>query len=124
MKTVFVTGGAGFIGSGLVRMLIGETSLRVVIIDALTYAANLDSLVTVSDTSQYMFEHADICESARLQVLFERWQPDAVVHLAAESHVDRSIDGPGDFIRTNVVGTFSLLQETLRYWKTLPDVGR
>lgn len=119
MPTVLVTGGAGFIGSGFIRMLIRETDYCVVNVDKLTYAGNLDSLAAVSENSRYSFERADICDTAAIRCIFDRYQPESVVHLAAESHVDRSIDGPGDFIQTNVVGTFSLLQAALRHWRGL-----
>jgi dTDP-glucose 4,6-dehydratase len=110
MQSVVITGGAGFIGSALVRMLIRETAQKVIIVDALTYAGNLDSVASVSDDPRYCLEWVDIRDAAALRGLFERHRPDAVVHLAAETHVDRSIDGPAAFIETNVVGTFSMLQ--------------
>jgi dTDP-glucose 4,6-dehydratase len=121
LRTLLVTGGAGFIGSALVRKLVRETGYRVVNVDKLTYAGNLESVEEVSDDARsrgrYCFERVDICDGARVRALFERYGPVGVVHLAAESHVDRSIDGPADFIQTNVVGTFTLLQEGLRYWR-------
>ncbi len=120
MTTWLVTGGAGFIGSALVRMLLRETSHRVVNVDKLTYAGNLESLPGADLDSRYSFEHLDICDASGLRACFERHRPDAVIHLAAESHVDRSIDGPGVFIQTNVVGTFVLLQESLRHYRSLP----
>jgi dTDP-glucose 4,6-dehydratase len=121
MPTRFlVTGGAGFIGSALVRHLIGETADTVMVVDKLTYAGNLDSLASVSDDSRFTFVKADITDAPKMRGLFDSYQPDVVVHLAAESHVDRSIDGPGDFIHTNVVGTFTLLQAALGYWRGLP----
>jgi dTDP-glucose 4,6-dehydratase len=107
-STIFVTGGAGFIGSAVVRHLLQDTHARVVNIDKLTYAANPDSLPGASTNPHYAFEQQCICEGASLRRLFERYQPDAVMNLAAESHVDRSIDGPGEFIQTNIVGTFTL----------------
>jgi dTDP-glucose 4,6-dehydratase len=119
MPTVFVTGGAGFIGSALVRQLIAETDFTVVNIDKLTYAGNLASLGEAREHPRHQFVRADVCDSEVIRQLFEAHRPSAVYHLAAESHVDRSIDGPGEFIQTNVVGTFQLLQEALRYWRGL-----
>jgi dTDP-glucose 4,6-dehydratase len=117
--TVFVTGGAGFIGSAVVRHLLDHTGAFVVNIDKLTYASNLDSIPQAARHPRYAFARADICDAAALAGLFERYRPAAVMNLAAESHVDRSIEGPGEFIRTNVVGTFTLLQEALRHWRGL-----
>ena len=114
-----MTGGAGFIGSAVVRKLIGETQHEVCVVDKLTYAGNLASLAPVSGSNRYRFEQADIGDGERMRELFAEFQPDIVMHLAAESHVDRSIDGPGDFIQTNIVGTFALLQEALRHWRSL-----
>jgi dTDP-glucose 4,6-dehydratase len=114
-----VTGGAGFIGSGLVRKLIRETDYAVVNVDKLTYAGTLDSVREVSDDPRYHFERVDISDASRMRAIFDRHQPCGVVHLAAESHVDRSIDQPAEFIQTNVVGTFTLLQEALRHWRNL-----
>ena len=119
--TVVVTGGAGFIGSAVVRQLIRETGATVVNVDKLTYAGNLDSLRPVSDDPRYHFERVDICDADEMRRVFEQYQPDALMHLAAESHVDRSIDGPRAFIDTNVVGTYTLLQEARRYWGTLDE---
>ena len=122
--TLLVTGGAGFIGSEVVRRLLAETDWTVVNVDKLTYAGNLESLESVAGHPRYRFEQVDICEAPAVRGLFERHRPGAVMHLAAESHVDRSIDGPGEFVRTNVWGTYTLLQEALRHWRTLPPERR
>jgi dTDP-glucose 4,6-dehydratase len=119
-RRFLVTGGAGFIGSAVARHIIRETPHQVLVVDKLTYAGNLDSLAPVSNDPRYAFMRADIADHAKISEAFESFAPDAVMHLAAESHVDRSIDGPGEFIQTNVVGTFALLQEALRYWRALP----
>lgn len=118
-KKIIVTGGAGFIGSAVVRMLIGETSHAVCVIDKLTYAGNLDSLAGVLTNPRFRFEKTDICDRAELDRIFADFEPDAVMHLAAESHVDRSIDGPGEFIRTNIVGTYTMLEAARKYFSTL-----
>lgn len=118
-KTFFITGGAGFIGSAVIRELIHNTQHRVINIDKLTYAGNLESLASVATNAHYTFIQADICDAPVMQQLFEQHQPDIVMHLAAESHVDRSIDGPAAFIQTNVVGTAVLLEAARSYWKTL-----
>lgn len=115
-----VTGGAGFIGSAVVRKLILERGDQVLTLDRLTYAGNLDSLGDALRHPAHRFVRADIADAERLRTLFEEFYPDTVLHLAAESHVDRSIDGPAVFLRTNLVGTFTLLQEALRYWRRLP----
>ena len=116
---LLVTGGAGFIGSAVIRHLIERTDDHVVNVDKLTYAGNLESLAAVSDSSRYAFEQVDIVDSAALERIFHQHQPDAVMHLAAESHVDRSIDGPAAFIETNIVGTYTLLEVTRQYWQKL-----
>ncbi|WP_298015001.1 dTDP-glucose 4,6-dehydratase [uncultured Castellaniella sp.] len=121
---ILVTGGAGFIGSALIRHLILATSHAVVNVDKLTYAGNLESLAPVADDPRYAFEHLDICDAAGLDRAFARHRPDAVMHLAAESHVDRSIDGPAAFVQTNVVGTYTLLEAARRHWNTLDEQGR
>jgi len=120
-KRILVTGGAGFIGSAVVRHIIRETPHQVLVVDKLTYAGNLDSLTPVSNDPRYAFVRADVADAPKMRELFESFAPDAVMHLAAESHVDRSIDGPGEFIQTNVVGTFALLQAALGFWRTLPS---
>jgi dTDP-glucose 4,6-dehydratase len=119
-QTILVTGGAGFIGSAVVRRLIAHTLHHVVNLDALTYAGNLDSLRKVVDDPRHRFERVDIRDREVLRRVFDEHQPDAILHLAAESHVDRSIDGPGDFVQTNVVGTFHMLEEARRHWLRLP----
>ena len=118
-ETLVVTGGAGFIGSALIRRLINSGSYSVVNVDKLTYAGNLASLDTISDDERYRFEQSDICDSSAMAKVFSSYQPRAVVHLAAESHVDRSIDGPSSFIETNINGTYVLLEQALTYWRTL-----
>jgi dTDP-glucose 4,6-dehydratase len=121
---ILVTGGAGFIGSAVVRHLIEDTDHNVVNVDKLTYAGNLESLATVCDSNRYIFVQLDICNFSEMKAVFERYRPDAVMHLAAESHVDRSIDGPGDFIHTNLVGTYTLLEVTRHYWLGLDAQSR
>ena len=121
---ILITGGAGFIGSAVVRQYITETDATVVNVDKLTYAGNLESVAEVADSARYHFEKVDICDAPALQQLFERYRPDAVMHLAAESHVDRSIDGPAQFIETNILGTYTLLEAARNYWQTLPDAAQ
>ena len=120
-KTILVTGGAGFIGSAVVRHIIENTQDNVVNVDKLTYAGNLESLESVENNPRYAFEQVDICDAKALARVFEHHQPDAVMHLAAESHVDRSIDGPAAFIETNIVGTYTLLEAARAYWNSLND---
>jgi len=121
---VLVTGGAGFIGSAVIRDILTHTSWSVVNGDKLTYAGNLESLASVSSDSRYVFEKVDICDAAEVARLFDQHRPNGVLHLAAESHVDRSIDGPADFIQTNIVGTYTLLQAARSYWMTLAGAER
>lgn len=124
METIIVTGGAGFIGSAVVRHLIAHSDHEVVIVDKLTYAGNLESLKEVDDSPRYHFERVDICDAAELRRVFERYRPNKVMHLAAESHVDRSIDGPAEFIRTNILGTYTLLETARDYWGTMAPAER
>lgn len=119
MRTILVTGGAGFIGSAVVREIIQHTADRVVVVDKLTYAGNLMSLAPVAQDARFAFEQVDICDRAELDRIFRQHQPDTVMHLAAESHVDRSIDGPAAFIETNIVGTYTLLEAARSWWNTL-----
>ena len=116
-----ITGGAGFIGSAVIRNIINNTSDSVLNLDKLTYAGNLESLADVSGSRRYEFIHGDVCDRALLGNIFAKYKPDIVMHLAAESHVDRSIDGPGEFIQTNIVGTYALLEEARNYWFSLND---
>ena len=118
---ILITGGAGFIGSALVRELIGNSAHEVLNLDKLTYAGVLESLDSIADDPRYSFVQGDICDGELVARLLGEFQPDVIAHLAAESHVDRSIDGPGEFIQTNVVGTFTMLQQALGYWQGLPD---
>lgn len=124
MKTILVTGGAGFIGSAVVRQFINETPHSVVNVDKLTYSGNLESLETVSDNSRYRFEKADICDIEAISAIFDRHEPDCIMHLAAESHVDRSISGPLEFMQTNILGTYTLLEASRNYWQKLPEGKR
>lgn len=118
---ILITGGAGFIGSAVVRHIIENTENEVLNVDKLTYAGNLESLARIAKNPRYTFSQTDICDRAALDELFENFQPDAVMHLAAESHVDRSITGPAAFIETNIIGTYQLLEAARHYWNTLPE---
>jgi dTDP-glucose 4,6-dehydratase len=118
MKLI-VTGGAGFIGSAVIRHIINKTSHSVINVDKLTYAGNLESLASIENNVRYTFEEVDICDVNEIKRVFNEYQPDIIIHLAAESHVDRSIDGPGVFIQTNIVGTYVLLEEARNYWLSL-----
>lgn len=118
---LLITGGAGFIGSAVIRHVIANTADSVINVDKLTYAGNLESLTEVSDSERYHFEQVDICDRDELERVFKQYQPEAVMHLAAESHVDRSIDGPAAFIETNIVGTYTLLEVARSYWRELDE---
>jgi len=120
-KKLLITGGAGFIGSAVIRHIIGNTNHSVVNVDKLTYAGNLESLMSIESDPRYKFEQVDICDAGEVRRVFDKYQPDIVMHLAAESHVDRSIDGPGDFIQTNIVGTYIVLEEARNYWSGLDN---
>lgn len=121
---VLITGGCGFIGSAVVRYAIRNTDHEIVNIDKLTYAATPEALEETSDSARYSFQKADICDADKLRAIFHQHQPNAVIHLAAETHVDRSIDGPGEFVRTNIFGTFNLLQTARSYFETLSGTDR
>ncbi|WP_444757447.1 dTDP-glucose 4,6-dehydratase [Pseudomonas sp. A014] len=121
---ILITGGAGFIGSALIRYLIGHTDNEVLNLDKLTYAGNLESLRGIADNSRYEFVQADIVDQETVSAVLERFQPDAIMHLAAESHVDRSIDGPAAFIQTNIIGTYTLLEATRAWWSRQPEEAR
>ena len=121
---ILLTGGAGFIGSAVIRHIIADTAHTVLNIDKLTYAGNLDSVAEASGSDRYQFRQIDICERAALDLAFADFQPDAVMHLAAESHVDRSIDGPGEFIHTNITGTYTLLEASRAYWSGVDETGK
>ena len=120
-KRILITGGAGFIGSAVIRELINSTEHQVINVDKLTYAGNIHSLEDVIDCDRYSFLHQDICNHAAMDAVFKDFQPDIVMHLAAESHVDRSIDGPGDFIQTNIIGTYTLLESARKYWNFIKE---
>ncbi|OJH06714.1 MAG: dTDP-glucose 4,6-dehydratase [Alcanivorax borkumensis] len=121
---ILVTGGAGFIGSAVIRHIISNTDDSVVNVDKLTYAGNLESLLSVSDSPRYTFEKVDICDRHTLDGVLQRHQPDVIMHLAAESHVDRSIDGPAAFMETNIIGTYTLLEAARQYWNSLDDTAQ
>ena len=121
---ILITGGAGFIGSAVIRHILANTPDAVVNVDALTYAGNLESLPGAEQSPRYTFEHINICNQDLLDSLFEKHKPDAVMHLAAESHVDRSISGPGVFIQTNIIGTYNLLQASRQYYESLDDQAK
>ncbi|NOZ53499.1 MAG: dTDP-glucose 4,6-dehydratase [Gammaproteobacteria bacterium] len=121
MKTIIITGGAGFIGSALVRHLVQFSDYKVVNVDVLTYAGNLESLKNISLGANYVFEQVDICDMANMERIFNEHQPHGVMHLAAESHVDRSIDGSAEFVQTNIVGTYTLLEVARCYWERLDE---
>ncbi|MCL1049556.1 dTDP-glucose 4,6-dehydratase [Shewanella abyssi] len=118
---ILITGGAGFIGSAVVRHIIENTNDSIVNVDCLTYAGNLESIATVAGNERYHFVQADICDAQAMADVFATYKPTAVMHLAAESHVDRSIDGPSDFVQTNIIGTFTLLEAARGYWSALPE---
>ena len=124
MKTIFVTGGAGFIGSAVIRYLINNTECSIINIDKLTYAGNLSTLESVANNPRYFFELADICDAQKISELFKQYQPDAIMHLAAETHVDRSIDNAAAFIQTNIVGTYVLLEAARHYWHSLNETKK
>jgi len=119
-----ITGGAGFIGSAVIRHLINNTDAQVLNLDKLTYAGNLDSLLDVDSSDRYQFVQADICDAAAIRNVLSEFKPNLLMHLAAESHVDRSIDGPSEFIRTNIVGTYTLLEAAREYWSSLADENK
>ena len=124
MKTIFVTGGAGFIGSAVIRYLINNTECSIINIDKLTYAGNLSTLESVANNPRYFFELADICDAQKISELLKQYKPDAIMHLAAETHVDRSIDNATAFIQTNIVGTYVLLEAARHYWHSLSETKK
>lgn len=124
VKYILVTGGAGFIGSAVVRHLIDNTKHQVLCLDKLTYAGNLDSLKSVSNSNRYRFRNVDICNRKLLSATINEFKPEIIIHLAAESHVDRSIDSPADFVETNIIGTYCLLESARAYWETLPKQNK
>ena len=124
LMRLLITGGAGFIGSSVIRHIINNTEHSVVNVDKLTYAGNLESLKSIKDNTRYAFEQVDICNTNEIKRVLNKYQPDIVMHLAAESHVDRSIDGPSDFIETNIKGTFNLLESARHYFGSLEEIGK
>lgn len=121
---ILITGGAGFIGSAVIRHIINNTNSDILNIDKLTYAGNLESLKEIDQSARYKFEKIDICDKEALEQVFDIFKPNVVMHLAAESHVDRSIDGPAEFINTNIVGTYNLLEAARKYWQNLDNTDR
>lgn len=121
MKNIIITGGCGFIGSSLIRYLIHETDFNILNLDKMTYAGNKESLHSIENNHRYQFKKIDICDAPKIKEIFYDFKPDIIMHLAAESHVDRSIDGPKDFIKTNIIGTFNLLEQARNYWNNLED---
>lgn len=121
---LMITGGAGFIGSAVIRHIINNTNHEVLNVDKLTYAGNLESLISIAENNRYIFSQTDICNRTELDKLFKEYQPDAVMHLAAESHVDRSITGPFAFIETNIIGTYQLLEASRHYWNSLEETKK
>ena len=121
---ILVTGGAGFIGGAVIRHIISKTSFNVINVDKLTYAGNLDSLKEVENSSRYNFEKVDICDEEGICRIFDKYQPTMIMHLAAESHVDRSITGPFEFLRTNILGTYNLLQQSLKYYSKKNNLNK
>lgn len=121
---ILITGGAGFIGSAVIRHIIKNTNDEVLNLDRLTYAGNLESLKEIDQNPRYQFQQVDICDASKLTPVFEQFQPDVIMHLAAESHVDRSIDGPSAFIQTNIVGTYTLLEAARKYWQRLDEIKK
>lgn len=117
MSTLLVTGGAGFIGSNFIRVALQKADITIINMDKLTYAGNLDSLRDVENCGRYTFVQGDICDRELVDKILEQYKPDVIIHFAAESHVDRSIDGPTEFIQTNINGTFTLLESTRNYWR-------
>tara|TARA_B100000795_G_scaffold169538_1_gene127800 strand:- start:2 stop:1084 length:1083 start_codon:yes stop_codon:yes gene_type:complete len=124
LKKFLITGGAGFIGSALIRHIIHNTNHSIMNVDKLTYAGNLESLKSVDNNQRYSFERVDICDAIELKRIFKKYSPDVIIHLAAESHVDRSIDAPNEFIQTNIIGTYLLLEEARTYWSGLKGVKK